>query len=148
MINKQVVDINMPGSAFYQRSSWGMEGETSIIGDDNLPPSINNGNKLEVLNEDGSMDCVLSIDFFANILKGTNAEHADFESQRAYLIRKGIIGPTAKANMIAYRIPTQAISSIHALRCVDVIPTVRDTVILPAEITAITGSDKISLFEL
>lgn len=50
--------------------------------------------------------------------------------------------------MIAYRIPTQAISSIHALRCVDVIPTVRDTVILPAEITAITGSDKISLFEL
>lgn len=148
MINKQVVDINMPGSAFYQRSSWGMEGETSIIGDDNLPPSINNGNKLEVLNEDGSMDCVLSIDFFANILKGTKVEHADFESQRAYLIRKGIIGPTAKANMIAYRIPTQAISSIHALRCVDVIPTVRDTVILPAEITAITGSDKISLFEL
>lgn len=80
MINKQVVDINMPGSAFYQRSSWGMEGETSIIGDDNLPPSINNGNKLEVLNEDGSMDCVLSIDFFANILKGTKVEHADFES--------------------------------------------------------------------
>lgn len=140
MINKKVIDINAPGHAFYQRSVWGMEG--SVINDDgNMPPSINNGNKLEVLNEDGSMDCVLSIDFFHDILKGTDAEKYDFESQRRYLIRKGIIGPDAKANIIGYRIPTQAISSIHALRCVDVVPTVRDTVILPAEFTKITGSD-------
>lgn len=143
MVNRSVIDINTPGHAFYQRSVWGMEGNTNILGDDDLPPSINGGKKLEVQNEDNSMDCVLSIDFFANILKGTKAEHADFESQRKYLMRKGIIGPNAKANMIGYRIPTQAISSIHALRCVDVIPTVRDTVILPAEFTAITGSDKL-----
>lgn len=141
MVNKKTIDINLPGSAFYQRSAWAMEGETNILDDTDLPPSINGGKKLEVLNNDGSMDCVLSIDFFANILKGTKAEHADFESQRKYLIRKGIIGPDAKANMIGYRIPTQAISSIHALRCVDVIPTVRDTIILPSEFTAITGSD-------
>ena len=38
-------------------------------------------------------------------------------------------------------IPTQAMSSIHALRCVDVIETVSDTIILPKEFTAITGSD-------
>jgi len=43
--------------------------------------------------------------------------------------------------MVGYRIPTQAISSIHALRCVDVIPVVRDTIILPKEFTKITGSD-------
>lgn len=142
MVNRKVIDVNAPGKAFYQRSVWGMEGETTILGDDDLPPSINDGNKLEVLNNVGSMDCVLSIDFFAEILKGTKAEHADFESQRKYLIRKGIIGPDAKANMIGYRVPTQAISSIHALRCVDVLPTVRDTIILPAEFTKITGSDK------
>jgi hypothetical protein len=43
--------------------------------------------------------------------------------------------------MVGYRIPTQAISSIHALRCVDVVPVVRDTIILPKEFTKITGSD-------
>jgi len=147
MVNRKVIDVNAPGKAFYQRSVWGMEddpkaiGETVVMNDDDLPPSINEGKKLEVLNNVGSMDCVLSIDFFAEILKGTKAEHADFESQRKYLIRKGIIGQNAKANMIGYRVPTQAISSIHALRCVDVLPTVRDTVILPAEFTKITGSD-------
>jgi hypothetical protein len=56
-------------------------------------------------------------------------------------MRKGIIGDKAKASIVAYRIPTQAESSIHALRCVDVIPVVRDTVILPEEFTKITGSD-------
>jgi len=47
----------------------------------------------------------------------------------------------AKANIVGYRIPTQAVSSIHAMRCVDVICAVRDTIILPREVTAVTGSD-------
>ena len=46
-----------------------------------------------------------------------------------------------KANTIGYRIPTQAQSSIHALRFVDVVPAVKSTVILPTEFTKITGSD-------
>jgi len=62
-----------------------------------------------------------------------------FDEARKLLLRKGIIG--GKANIVAYRIPTQAESSIHALRCVDVLPVVRDTVILPEEFTKITGSD-------
>jgi len=76
-----------------------------------------------------------------------------FEDARNWLLNRGIIGaprtdskgraiPGAKANIIAYRIPTQAQSSIHALRCVDVLPpAITDTVILPAEFTKITGSD-------
>jgi len=46
-----------------------------------------------------------------------------------------------KANTIGYRIPTQARSSIHALRFVDVLPVVKDTIILPREFTKVTGSD-------
>jgi hypothetical protein len=46
-----------------------------------------------------------------------------------------------KANTIGYRIPTQAQSSIHALRFVDVLPVVKDTIILPREFTKVTGSD-------
>lgn len=181
-INKEVVDINLPGNAFIQRSVWGMEGRTYIRNDKNLPPSINNGKKLKMVNEEGSMDCVLSIDYFehlipkvpkkdknGNIIYKTTITHKmgddgkwistkefvldkegnkvpvmqrmSFNEARQYLIDNGIIGENAKANIVGYRIPTQALSSIHALRCVDVLPVTRDTVILPEEFTKITGSD-------
>ena len=45
MIDKRVLDTNTPGKAFYQRSVWGMEGQ-SILSDDNIPPTINGGKKL------------------------------------------------------------------------------------------------------
>ena len=167
-INKRVVDINTPGSAFIQRSVWGMEGP-SIISDENVPPSINNGEPLKMVNENGSMDCVLSIDFFDRLIpkiprrdkegyiiyrkdsegnfvldetgnRKPEMMRMPFNQARQWLIDQGIIG--GEANIFAYRIPTQAISSIHALRCVDVLPVVRDTVVLPAEFTKITGSDK------
>ena len=64
-----------------------------------------------------------------------------FDELRRWLINRNIIGPNATANIVAYRIPTQAESSIHALRCVDILPVVNDTVILPEEFTKITGSD-------
>ena len=43
--------------------------------------------------------------------------------------------------MVGYRIPTQAESSVHALRVVDVLPVVRDTIVLPKDFTKTTGSD-------
>ena len=200
-INKDVIDINTAGAAFIQRSSYGIEGpvlyrhsEGSILSDADLPQSINGGKKLLMINEEGSMDCVLSIDFFDKILKHNgqrgipevpikdkdgndifdivkdeNGEpivvkdkdgkpkttkdgkpiykrkqrtrKMSFTEARAWLINRGLIGPNATANIMAYRVPTQAQSSIHALRCVDVIPVVNDTVILPEEFTKITGSD-------
>ena len=197
-INSEVIDINTPGTAFVQRSVFGMEGPATVLTDENYGGTINNGNPLKTVNEDGSMDCVLSIDFFYPLLKqikigmrrmeikkdkwGRKVQKKDengnlvfkeewvkstkygvetqtlkqipvyeevevtktlydltFEEQVAWLRNKGIIG--GKANIIGYRIPTQAQSSIHALRCVDVLPAVRDTVILPKDFTKITGSD-------
>lgn len=214
-INKVIIDTKTPGAAFIQRSVWGVEGSTlydsrkgNIVGDDDIAPSINGGKRLQMVNEEGSMDCVLSIDFFTKILgdlfhyttggdymlnefgnhipvtrihKGKTlykVKSADMfnegkfvetwvddindlpdgteviykknkierhtrsaEEVRQYLIDQGLIGPKAKANILAYRIPTQAQSSIHALRCVDVTFVTNDTVILPAEFTRITGSD-------
>lgn len=214
-INKSVIDTKTPGAAFIQRSVWGMEGSTlydsrkgNIVSDDDIAPSINGGNSLQMVNEEGSMDCVLSVDFFTKILgdlfhyttggdyildrfgeripvtriyegktlykvksadmfnegkfvetwvddidnlpdgteivyKKNKTEHhtRSFDEVRQYLIDQGMIGPKAKANILAYRIPTQAQSSIHALRCVDILPVVNDTVMLPAEFTRITGSD-------
>lgn len=208
-INEKVIDIETSGAAFIQRSVWGMEGfaaydkkKGEIIGDENLSPTINNGERLQMINEEGSMDCVVSADFIKKMLGGDlprvpikdkdrkviwdlvpeldrngNAKRDDngkiiyaqrkdkngklmfdkngkpvykrrirtremtFDELRNWLIKRNIIGKGAKANVIGYRIPTQAHSSIHALRIVDIIPVVNDTVILPAEFTKITGSD-------
>jgi hypothetical protein len=138
-LNKKIVDINVKGNAFYQRSVWSMEGKPTILGDDQLSPTINDGNELKLVNEEGSMDAVISIDFFMDIIP--EGLKNDFEASRKWLIKNKIIGKDAKANTIASRIPTQAQSSIHALRFVDVLPVVRDTIVLPKEFTMVTGSD-------
>lgn len=184
-INGEVIDTKTPGAAFIQRSVWGMQGsklfersDGGIVGDNNV--TLYNGERLQMINKEGSMDCVLSIDYFKKLLgdfdiqtkrtfelkdgkkiplkdKDGNIKtdkdgntiyktklekrQLSFEEARQWLIDNGIIGENAKANILAYRIPTQAQSSIHALRCVDVIPVVNDTVILPEEFTKITGSD-------
>ena len=146
-VNKSVIDINTPGAAFIQRSAFGIEGKTKsdIITQNELSPDIYEGRDLQVRNENGSMDCVLSIDFFANIIP----ENLSFEEAKQWLIDNKVISgrlkdgtwSNADASIIGSRIPTQAQSSIHALRCVDVLPVVRDTIILPKEFTKITGSD-------
>ena len=241
-INKEVVDVNTPGAFFIQRSIWAMQGKRMYSKDkgDILGRQIYNGQRLQMINEEGSMDCVLSLDYFEHILpevwsgeyetdengdyiyervnggtlkkklyqdiktlpkpnikelvdyaleNGASVEEAksvtyilnldfrlrteqqnayvdkfkdtwtdrylkdkysdfvpkrkmrkmSFDEARQWLLDNGVIG--GKANIMAYRIPTQAESSIHALRCVDVLPVVRDTVILPEEFTKITGSD-------
>ena len=137
LINKDIIDFNLPGNMFIQRSVFGMEGK---VLSDKYVPSINNGDRLQLVNEQGSMDAVISIDYFVEMfpeqLKGKS-----FKEQRQWLLDKNIIGKNSKANCVSYRIPTQAASSISALRFVDVLNTVRDTIVLPEEFTALTGSD-------
>lgn len=148
-LNKRIVDVKTPGNAFYQRSVFAMEGH--IVSDDEydtLPAAarkiinwqtLNEGKQLQFINNDGSMDAVISIDYFEHIIpKGMS-----FDQARKWLFDNNIIGNKSdvKANTIGYRIPTQAQSSIHALRFVDVLPVVKDTIILPREFTKVTGSD-------
>lgn len=137
LINKDLIDFNLPGNMFIQRSVFGMEGK---VLSDKYVPSINNGERLQLVNERGSMDAVISIDYFVEMfpeqLKGKS-----FKEQRQWLLDKNIIGKNSKSNCVSYRIPTQAASSISALRFVDVLNTVRDTIVLPEEFTALTGSD-------
>ena len=139
-INSEVCDINVKGNAFFQRSVWGMEGHPKVLDDKRVNfklNDINGGKDLRLINEDGSMDAVISIDFFDDIIPA--GIKGNFNKSRKWLFDHGIIG--GEANTIASRIPTQAQSSIHALRFVDVLPVVRDTIILPKEFTKTTGSD-------
>lgn len=135
--NKDIIDITTPGSSFIQRSVFAIEGkngEGSIQGQE-----IYNGKRLQMINEEGSMDAVISIDYFQDILP----KNLSYNEARQWLLDHNIIGEGATSNTIGYRIPTQAQSSIHALRFVDVVPAVKSTIILPTEFTKITGSDKL-----
>lgn len=134
LANKSIVDISLPGSAYIQRSVYAME-DNNILGDN----QVHGIPKLHISNDWSSMDAVVSIDYFYQ--QFSFLEDMSFEDARDWLIKHKLIGKDAKADTVAYRIPTQANSSIHALRFVDVISTMRDTIILPEEFTAITGSD-------
>lgn len=214
-INKELININTPGQAFYQRPDWAIEGKMPMnyVNQDNFDYTINHGAKLKQVNENGSIDCVVSIDFFDFLFeKHKGLKRQSFMEKKVWLIKHGIISgfdqsvehvtekgntrivlknnmttfttkvgdvyldengdqievisksefeakedktgyqvegeevtgciwKNAKPQIVGYRIPTQAVSSIQAMRCVDVIPVVHHTVILPKEITAVTGSD-------
>lgn len=160
-INHEVIDINLPGNAYYQRTPFGMEGSPiRIVSDEALDKiedksklsqmlakakkqfMIYSGRTLKAINNNGSMDCIISIDYFMNQTDLIPKEYRNnYWAARNWLKRNGIIGKNADPIMIGYRIPTQAESSVHALRVVDVLPVVRDTIVLPKDFTKITGSD-------
>lgn len=137
MINKQVIDVHIPGGAFIQRSTLGLEAtSTKVV----TPNMINDGRVLKSINEQGSMDSVVSINLFKYFIP--NYENLTYREARQWLIDHEIIGDKAKANAIGYRIPTQSIASISPLRFVDVFPEITgDTIMLPEDFTKLTGSD-------
>lgn len=137
MINKQVIDVHIPGGAFIQRSTLGLEAtSTKVI----TPNMINDGRVLKSINEEGSMDSVVSINLFKYFIP--NYENLTYREARQWLIDNEIIGDKATANAIGYRIPTQSIASISPLRFVDVFPEIMgDTIMLPEDFTNLTGSD-------
>lgn len=137
MINKQVIDVHIPGGAFIQRSTLGLEAtSTKVV----TPNMINDGRVLKSINEEGSMDSVVSINLFKYFIP--NYENLTYREARQWLIDHEIVGDKAKANAIGYRIPTQSIASISPLRFVDVFPEIMgDTIMLPEDFTKLTGSD-------
>lgn len=141
MFNKEVIDINMPGGAFIQMSSFGFKSIKTA-----KASAYNQGERLKYVIKNGkavgSMDSIVSINLFAHMIP--NYKRLSFIQAKQWLIDNNIIGTTNDVSPVAmgYRIPTQGLSSISSLRIVDVLPAnVGDTVILPDEFTALTGSD-------
>lgn len=138
-VNKHVVDLNTPGGSAVQMSSFGFKA-TGARKQSALGFAINDGKKLRFLNEDGSMDVVLSTNFFRHIVP--KEFQGSYGQMRKWLLEKGIIGTSSTPVGVGYRIPTQGLSSTFSFKVVDVLPDrIGDTVIVPDEFTAMTGSD-------
>lgn len=133
MLNKAIVDTNLPGGMFIQMSSI-LYNRLAVTSD------INNVRKLNFVNNDGSMDCVISINLLKHIIP--NYDKMTFSQAKEWLVKHDIIGQDTKAIAMGYRIPAQGQASTAALRVVDVYPEqIGDTITLPDEFTALTGSD-------
>lgn len=149
-VNKAVVDVNTPGGSAIQMSSFAYEAVgRSVKTDAELGSAFNQGKKLKFLAKEGHMQVILSENFFRDILP-EELKSASFYSKRKWLIDNGIIGSRmvdgveveSKPYGIGYRIPTQGLSSMFSFQVADIMPTtIGDTVIVPEEFTAMTGSD-------
>lgn len=149
-VNKAVVDVNTPGGSAIQMSSFAYEAVgRSVKTDAELGSAFNQGKKLKFLAKEGHMQVILSENFFRDILP-EELKNASFYSKRKWLIDNGIIGSRmvdgveveSKPYGIGYRIPTQGLSSMFSFQVADIIPTtIGDTIIVPEEFTAMTGSD-------
>ena len=136
-IMKNTVDVSTPGGSFIQMSAFGLN-KTS---DNDAKYVLNGGKKLNLKNDDGTMDCAVSIRLFKDVIP-SELKNKSFDKQKAWLELHGLIGEYSNPGAIGYRIPSQGLSSISPLRIVDVIDArVGDTIILPLEFTRLTGSD-------
>ena len=128
-VGGDIVDVRTPGGMFIQMSS---------IAYNDL--STTRSRDLKFDNEDGSMECVISINLLKNLIP--DYDKKSFKESKEWLQKVGLIGRDTKAMAIGYRIPAQGPSSVAALKVVDVYPeNIGDTITLPDEWTALTGSD-------
>lgn len=140
-INKKAIDLELPGGAFIQMSSFGFK-SIKTVGSN----AIAGGKRLVNINPDGSMDAIISINLFRSVIP--NFDKISFTEAKKWLIEHRIIGDNAIPTAIGYRIPTQGLSSIAGIRIKDVLPSnVGDMIVLPDEFTTQTGSDLLSEFD-
>lgn len=102
--------------------------------------AFNDGNKLSFDPDKGSMEVMLSTNFFRDVVP--QEYQTDYTTMRDWLIKHNVIGSNAKPYGIGYRIPTQGLSSTFSFIVADVLPAqTGDTIVVPDEFTAMTGSD-------
>ena len=133
MLNKSIVDTNLPGGMFIQMSSI-LYNRIAVTSD------AQNERKLRFANTDGTMDCVISINLLKHIIP--DYDKKTFSEAKKWLIDRGVVGPNSKALAMGYRIPAQGQASTAVLKVVDLYPEqIGDTITLPDEFTSLTGSD-------
>lgn len=159
LVNSYVIDIPTKGGSAVQQSILG----TVSFDSNHIRTQVedvdqywvpNDGNELNWNEKDGTMEVMLSLNFFKSVVPLEYQKTP--KMMRNWLINHGVIkGWKAKNEEtgerefsegmvfgVGYRIPTQGMSSTFAFRVADVLPeNAGDVIIVPREFTAQTGSD-------
>lgn len=153
LVNSEVVDIITNGGSAIQQSIFGFvsfDADTLRKHQDERDgyPVLNDGKELVWNEKDGSMEVMLSMNFFKSVVP--KKYQTSYNMMKWWLIENDIIkGFKSDGTMsnpkpfgVGYRIPTQGLSSTFAFVVADVIPEQSgDVIIVPREFTAQTGSD-------
>lgn len=138
LINKEVIDVNTPGGSAIQMASFGFR--ANQVWNEETARPFNDGKKLSFDPDKGSMEVMLSTNFFRDVVP--QEYQTDYITMRSWLIEHNVIGNNSKPYGIGYRIPTQGLSSTFSFIVADVLPAqTGDTILVPDEFTAMTGSD-------
>lgn len=173
LVNSSVVDINTKGGSAIQQSvfgfvSYGAQNVTTADTEIKVRTEqddrdnedwivLNGGRELNWNEQDGSMEVMLSMNFFKSVVP-KKYQHS-YKEMRNWLIKNNVIKgfwverneetgeqithwSNPKPFGVGYRIPTQGLSSTFAFTVADVLPEQSgDLIIVPREFTAQTGSD-------
>lgn len=145
LVNGEIVDINTNGGSAVQQSVFGFTGysQKNVETYDSSKGKyqmLNQGKELKWYKEDGSMEVMLSLNFFKHVIP--KKYQSSYFTMRQWLIENNIIGTNANPFGVGYRIPTQGMSSTFGFEVVDVLPEMSgDLMVVPKEFTAQTGSD-------
>ncbi len=145
MVGRATVDIELPGNAFIQMTNFGFDKMSDEELDlkrhkvEWLDEESGNIHKRPLrfyeLNEEGGvepMECMVSVNLFKRIIP--NYKNLTWAQKKAWVKKH--------PEIMGYRIPTQGLNSISHLKVVGLLPEqMGDTIVLPAEFTALTGSD-------
>lgn len=138
LINKEVIDVNTPGGSAIQMASFGFR--ANQVWNEETARPFNDGKKLSFDPDKGSIEVMLSTNFFRDVVP--QEYQTDYITMRSWLIEHNVIGNNSKPYGIGYRIPTQGLSSTFSFIVADVLPAqTGDTIVVPDEFTAMTGSD-------
>lgn len=141
LINKEVIDVNTPGGSAIQMASFGFKSNDVTTDSDPDTRPFNDGKKLSFEPKKGSMEVMLSTNFFRGVVPD-DVQKQGYTAIRSWLLENGIIGSEAKPYGVGYRIPTQGLSSTFSFIVADVLPAqTGDSIVVPDEFTAMTGSD-------
>lgn len=149
-VNSKVVEIHTKGGTAVQQSIFGFVGynKNALKSYSGNYSMFNEGSKLEWDKENGSMEIILSMNFFKAVVPDNY--QGSYSQMRQWLIDHDIIKGTKKDGTksnpnpfgVGYRIPTQGMSSMFAFTVADVLPEQSgDLIVVPTEFTAQTGSD-------
>ena len=121
LIKKATVDLNLPGNVFIQMTNVGLR--KASFSDD-----------LQFFTEEGLIECKVSVNLFKHVIPNFELKS---HSERVQFLKDN-----PELTAMGYRVPTQGQNSTYMLKIKDFLPeNTGDTVVLPAEGTAIGGFD-------
>lgn len=89
VVNKRVVDVNLNGGSAVQQSVFGLVGKKKVDDEEGGLHVLNGGRKLKWIRKDNSMEIMLSVRLFRDIIP--KEEQTTYKNMRQWLIDNDII---------------------------------------------------------